>query len=198
MLSTILFVNHRRRKCGVHEFGNEIWGQLAASTRFNFVLMTCDSIDDLLNEVERHEPAARVFNYHPTTMPWAPRAAIVCADVPTVGVIHDVTTEMANAWKGPFFDRLVTHDPGLRSSNSLFVPAPRPLPRYRPSAVPPDTGPIRVGSFGFASPDKGFEQLVQAAQDCFDECVIRLHMPAGDFSDSEGPLRASSSNNAAH
>jgi hypothetical protein len=188
MLSTILFVNHRRRRCGVHEFGDEIWRQLAASKRFNFVLVECDSIEDLLNEVERYAPAAIVFNYHPTTMPWAPSAAIASADVPTIGVIHDVTTEMADGWRGPFFDRLVTHDPGLRSSNSLFVPAPRPLPRYRPTAVPPETGPIRVGSFGFASPDKGFEQLMQAAQDSFDECLIRLHMPAGDFSDSDGTL----------
>ena len=187
-MSTILFVNHRSRRCGVHEFGNEIYGQITASARFSFVLVECDSTGSLLSEVERYAPAAIVFNYHPMTMPWAPSAAIACADVPTIGVIHDVTAEIAEDWKGPYFDRLVTHDPGLRSSNSLFVSAPRPLPRYTPTAAPPETGPIRVGSFGFASPDKGWERLVQAAQDSFDECIVRLHIPAGDFADADGTL----------
>jgi len=56
---------------------------------------------------------------------------------------------------------------------------------YRPLAEPPKNGPTRIGSFGFAAPDKGFDELVRAAQKEFDECLIRLHIPDGDFADPE-------------
>jgi hypothetical protein len=95
---------------------------------------------------------------------------------------------MADAWDDPFFFRLITHDPDLKTSNRKFFRAPRPLPRYTPTSVPPSGGPIRIGSFGFAAPDKGFQQLVEMAQSSFESCVIRLHIPFWDFGDSTGDM----------
>ncbi len=43
-----------------------------------------------------------------------------------------------------------------------------------------------IGSFGFATPKKGFEKLVQKVNDEFEEAVIRINMPAADFGDPDG------------
>src|ERR1019366_3725239 len=43
-----------------------------------------------------------------------------------------------------------------------------------------------VGSFGFGTPNKGFEKLVSKVQNEFNEAVIRLNIPYADFGDSEG------------
>ena len=143
MPSTVLFVSHRKKRCGVHEFGEEISTQLQASARFDFRYVECESVAELIEAVASHRPVALVLNYHPKTMPWGHLATTVLADVPTVGIIHDVTSEMADNWDAPFFHRLITHDPDLRTSNERFSPAPRPLPRYKPTSVPPSDGPIR-------------------------------------------------------
>ena len=37
---------------------------------------------------------------------------------------------------------------------------------------------------GFATHGKGFERLIIAVQEEFDEAIIRLHIPAGDFADT--------------
>ncbi|MBW4025243.1 MAG: hypothetical protein HIU92_19300 [Proteobacteria bacterium] len=181
MNDRLLFVNHRRQICGVHEFGNEIFSQITASKRYHVSYVECETVQEFLIEVGKDRPAAVIFNYHPTTMSWGPAAAAICADIPSLGIIHDVTNDMADAWNGPLFSRFITHDPDLNTRNSLFSAAPRPLPQYRSSIHPPACGPIRIGSFGFAALDKGFDRLVLAAQDSFEQCVIRLHIPVGDF-----------------
>ena len=43
-----------------------------------------------------------------------------------------------------------------------------------------------IGSFGFGTPNKGFEKLVSKVLGEFDEAVIRLNIPYADFGDSEG------------
>jgi len=186
MSKPVLFVSHRKQRCGVREFGVEISTQLQASTRFRFKYVECESLAELADEVSTHDPAALIFNYHPTTMPWGNAAAIVFGALPTIAIVHDVTSEMADAWDDPFFFRLITHDPDLKTSNRKFFRAPRPLPRYIPTSVPPSDGPVRIGSFGFAAPDKGFRQLVEMAQSSFESCVIRLHIPFSDFGDLSG------------
>jgi 2-polyprenyl-3-methyl-5-hydroxy-6-metoxy-1,4-benzoquinol methylase len=186
MADTVLFVNHRTRRCGVHEFGLEICAQISSSQHFNFVYVECESLDELMRNFDEHRPRAIIFNYHPTTMRWGHLAALAFVGVPTVGVIHDVTSEMADTWKEDFFFRLITHDPHLETSNQLFSRAPRPVPQYRPTSSPPHSDQIRIGSFGFAAPDKGFDQIVLAAQNSFDNCLIRLHIPGGDFYDVAG------------
>jgi len=178
----VLFVNHKSRRCGVYMFGIEIAQQLAISKRYDFQLVECDSASDLADRIAENRPVALVLNHHFITMPWGPSVASSFA-LPTVGIVHDATSEMADQWRGPLFDVLVTHDPDLSTSNSLFIPASRPLPQYQPRSTPPSGGPIRIGSFGFAAADKGFEELVPLAAASFDRCIVRLHIPPSDFGD---------------
>ncbi len=182
----VLFVNHGQRQCGVQEFGVEIAGQLASSTRFDVIYTECDSFDEYVTALFDLEPVAAVLNYHPSTMPWARAALLVRSDIAAIGIIHDVTNASADAWDGPLFDIMITHDPDLNTNNPRFRSGPRPMPRYRPPAAPPLAGPVRIGSFGFAGHDKGFDDIVRLAQESFDDCVISLHIPPGDFVDTDG------------
>ncbi len=172
-------------------FGFEIVSQLASSKRFNFVPVECESPSDLVSELTKHDPVAVVFNHDPGPMPWAPLAAAICCDVPTIAIVHNVTSEMADNWPESFFDVLVAHDPDLKTKNPLFMSAPRPIGDYAPVSHPPQNGPIRVGSFGFADPTKHFDEVVSVAQQSFDHCVIRLHFPRGDFADPDGKVARS-------
>jgi hypothetical protein len=183
----VLFVNHKSRRCGIYMFGVEISQQIAVSNQYDFQFVECDCAAELAALIAEKNPVALILNHHVITMPWGPSVAASFA-LPTVGIVHDVTTEMADRWSGPFFDVLVTHDPDLRTSNPLFMAAPRPLPQYRPIAAPPPDGPVRVGSFGFAANDKRFPELVALSAASFDRCVVRLHIPPADFVDREGTV----------
>ena len=47
-----------------------------------------------------------------------------------------------------------------------------------------------IGTWGFASSGKGFEQVVRAVQQEFDEATIRLHIPVSPYQDAQGALTA--------
>jgi hypothetical protein len=93
---------------------------------------------------------------------------------------------MADDWPDLSFDIFVVHDPDLTTNNKNFVAATRPIPNYSPKSAPRRDGKVRIGSFGFAAADKGFEELVILAQKSFPRCVIRLRISASDFGDPDG------------
>jgi hypothetical protein len=43
-----------------------------------------------------------------------------------------------------------------------------------------------IGSFGFATPNKGFERIVQLVQSEFENAIIRINMASADFGDVDG------------
>jgi hypothetical protein len=70
MVETVLLVNHRLKRCGVHEFRLEVSDQILNSQQYNFVYIECESLAELTRSFDWHQPRAIIFNYHPTTMPW--------------------------------------------------------------------------------------------------------------------------------
>ena len=69
-MKTILFVTHKPKKCGVYEFGKNIFNVISQSQTYNFIKIECDSINSLQNEIRTHNPDAIIYNYHPSVMPW--------------------------------------------------------------------------------------------------------------------------------
>ncbi|MEJ7587331.1 MAG: hypothetical protein WKI04_07185 [Ferruginibacter sp.] len=45
---------------------------------------------------------------------------------------------------------------------------------------------VTVGSFGFGTPQKGFEKIIIKVQEEFDDAIIRLNIPSADFGDADG------------
>jgi hypothetical protein len=82
------------------------------------------------------------------------------------------------------FDRWIDHDPSGCRENPRFVRSCRPLPVYANRFAPPPLPTI--GTFGFAGPTKGLEDLVHRVQEEFDECLIRMALPFNAFGDPDG------------
>jgi hypothetical protein len=82
------------------------------------------------------------------------------------------------------FDGYLALDPSAPNDGEIFA-FPRPLesvprtPSQETRAVPV------IGSFGFGTPGKGFELLVEAVNRSFDQAIVRVNIPSGDYIGSD-------------
>ncbi len=206
-MKTVLFVSHNATQCGVYEFGQQVFEVLANSKKYRFVKAECASMDDLNLAIKRESPIAIIYNYHPSVLPWLSkkiaskvfRNNISGLKMPQIGIIHEVTQEIADNATGyrnrlllgrnskkinSLFDYYIAPDPTLLLKNPLVYKTGRLIPQYnKVAAIPPRT---TIGSFGFGTPNKGFENLVSIVQQEFDEAVIRLNIPFATFGDPDG------------
>ena len=205
-MKTALFVSHKPKQCGVYEFGKQVFEVVSHSTKYRFVKAECDSLAELLQAVKKNRPEVIIYNYHPSVLPWACtritkgvyRNNLASIKVLQIGIIHEVTQEVADtatAYRNAFiighshkklnslFDFYIAADPTLLLANPLVFKTGRLVPEY---SAPTPPAVFTVGSFGFATPKKGFERIVQRVQEEFDEAVIRLNMPSADFGDKDG------------
>ncbi|MFT3702317.1 MAG: methyltransferase domain-containing protein [Agriterribacter sp.] len=98
--------------------------------------------------------------------------------------MHEVIQQKADSADDLLFDYHIAPDPTLLLKNPIVFKTGRLVPPYTNIYSLPSIPTI--GSFGFATPNKGFEQIVKAVQDEFDEAVIRFNIPSADFGDSDG------------
>ncbi len=203
----ILFISHKVKQCGVYEFGKNIFNVISGSVKYNFIKAECESLDELNQAIKQHNPSAIVYNYHPSVLPWlctkiskgVYRNNLSGIKAVQIGIIHEITQEVADTATGygnkyilgpshkklnSLFDFYIAADPTLLLKNPLVFKTGRLIPSYSKSM--PEPAIITIGSFGFATPKKGFEKLVQKVQEEFDEAIIRLNMPSADFGDADG------------
>jgi glycosyltransferase involved in cell wall biosynthesis len=206
-LEKILFVTHKPSQCGVYEFGQQIFQAVSESGSYTFVKAICESIDDLKKAIASHKPAFILYNYHPSVMPWVCTKLakgvyinqISDIDIPQVAIIHEVTQEVADtatAYRNriilgqsgkrinSLFDFYIAADPTLLLKNPYVFKTGR-LISYHPNSTPVPSVPT-IGSFGFATPNKGFVRLVEKVKSEFKEAVVRINMPAASFGDPNG------------
>ncbi len=207
MKKTILFVTHKKKQCGVYEFGINTYHTIKKSTQFNFVHVECDNLDELKASIASNQPSFIIYNYHPAVMPWVCsrikkglyKNNIANIRITQVGIIHEVTQEIADtatAYNNKFilggsekkinslFDFYIAADPTLLLKNPFVFKTGRLIPSYN-NTIPVSNIPI-IGSFGFATPNKGFEKLVEKVTKDFDEAIIRLNIPFAAFGDQYG------------
>ncbi len=203
----VLFVTHKPRQCGVYEFGKSVFEAISASGNYDFIKAECESLSELHEATRQHNPSIIIYNYHPSVLPWVCtkiskglyRNNIATINAIQIGIIHEVTQHIADTATGyqnkwivggsqkrlnSVFDFYIAADPTLLLKNPLVFKTGRLIPAFENSAPSPSV--LTIGSFGFATPKKGFEKLVQKVQEEFDNAVIRLNMPAADFGDRDG------------
>lgn len=207
----ILFVTHTKSRCGVYEFGKNLVNVLKKSDAFELIWSECGSLEDLRTAYAEFCPDAIIYNYHPAVLPWivtkpapglAPRLYknnIASIPVPQIGLLHEVTQEIADTavnYKtrllfggkkilNSLFDFYIVPDPTLLLKNPCVFKTGRFIPQY--SVRNQQQGDrVIVGSFGFGSPSKGFEKIVDLVQKEFDAALIRFNIPAADFCDKDG------------
>ncbi len=207
MSNTVLFVTHRKKQCGVYEFGVNTFNAIKKSAKYSFVHAECESHEELNNAIASNKPEIIIYNYHPAVMPWVCTKVskgvyknhLANTGITQVGIIHEVTQEVsdtATAYKNSFilggsakkinslFDFYIAADPTLLLKNPFVFKTGRLIPSYTNSKTAPSV--TTIGSFGFATPNKGFEKLVAKVKAEFDEAIIRLNMPFAAFGDADG------------
>jgi hypothetical protein len=198
----ILYVSHKKAQCGIYVFGKSITDVLQQSKRYQFVRVECSSLNEFHEAISEYTPAGIIYNYSPVVLPWVVthvasklyKNNIASITIPQIGIIHEITQQVADSavnYKNNFFvsgayrlsnslfDYYITPDPTLLLRNPIVYKTGRLIPPYQ-NNFPIPSKPV-IGSFGFGTPKKGFENIVKLVQDEFDEATIRFNIPAADF-----------------
>lgn len=207
MNKRILFVSHAKAHCGVYEFGKSISDVLQHSKKYDFIRVECSSLQELKTAINENNPEAIIYNYYPSVLPWITTEIkynwwvnnITSFRIPQIGIIHEVTQQVADRavnykskillnsithLSSSLFDFYIAPDPTLLLRNPFVYKTGRLIPKYK-NNFPLPSKPV-IGSFGFATPRKGFEKIVQLVQQEFDEAIIRFNIPSADFTDEKG------------
>lgn len=198
----ILFVNHKTSRCGVYEFGKNVFRCIKGSKRYKFVYVEVDSFQELMKEIVKYLPKAVIYNYMLTTMPWAYKETetegvyfnrffnIPCVQI---GIIHAVEQFVADEATGrkkyvrtgdynKLFDYYIAPDPTLLLKNPLVYKTGRPLIKYRNRFELPEVPSF--GTIGLAKTNVSYISFIQKVQDEYDKAVIRINSPKGTFADN--------------
>src|SRR5262245_23816292 len=92
----VLFLNHKPAQCGVHEFGRNLGLALERSDDC-FLYRECGSSKELGDIIRSERPAVIIYNYHPATMDWVNVSVTGKIERPQLGIIHEVTQEVADS-----------------------------------------------------------------------------------------------------
>ena len=197
-MEKIMFVLHKKGQCGVYEFGRNIADLLVTSSKYDFIVVECDSLEEYNGYRKQHNPSVIIFNYYPSIMPWVSkrfkpthlnRNNIFSKKEIHIGIIHEITQSIADTalsvgshyfynkrkeMRNILFDYYIAPDPTLLLRNPLVYKTGRLVPTYQ-NEFPKPILPI-IGSFGLATPNKGFVEIVKKVQEEFDEAIIRFNI----------------------
>ena len=173
-----LFINNTKAQDSIYESGLMVFNCLKLSDKY-----ILDYIE--INTQSRVIPLGYdfyFFNYHPSTMHWLDTGGL--KKIP--GIIITMILEVLP--NDPFvmcpdnhFDGYCVLDPSLKTRDKKVFAFPRPLEivsnllPYHESEIPV------IGSFGFATKGKGFQHVVEAVNTEFDQAVVKINIPYGDF-----------------
>lgn len=175
-----LFLNQEKACCSIYESGKMVFDALQLGGDYEL-----DYLEISINN--RTVPGYYdfyLFNYHHITMAWL--------DLKSLNMLPGlkITLVLEVAPNDPFvlcpsdiFDAYCAIDPTMLHSDKRVYSFPRPLetlpdiPPYIEKDVPV------IGSFGFATPGKGFELVVDAVNKEFDKAVIRINIPPATYAD---------------
>lgn len=175
-----LFINPVKANCSISESGYMIYQCLLQSDKYNLDYLEID-------EENRKIPATYdfyAFNYHHARMAW-----LDTRDIRRLPGLK-ITFVLEALPNDPFvlcpkedFDAYCVLDPTMHVLDNRVYTFPRPLEIARNSIVYQEQKIPIIGSFGFATPGKGFELVVDAVNREFDTAIIKINIPPGAFAD---------------
>jgi SAM-dependent methyltransferase len=178
-LASGLVVSHKGDHCGVYQYGRNLFETLLNDKAIDWSYIECSSFEELQTAVRLGKPDAILFNHHPSTMPWLTSAPLADLEATLFGLLHQVDQAIADRDGAAPFDFLICLDPTLVPRKPGMLRAPRFLPASL-EALPPLPDVFTIGSFGFATPGKGFERLCSLVDAQFERARIRLNLPRHD------------------
>ncbi|MCK5610525.1 class I SAM-dependent methyltransferase, partial [Candidatus Pacearchaeota archaeon] len=175
-----IFINSTKANCSIYESGLMMFESLLLSNRY-----TLDYLE--IDERNRTIPGKYdffAFNYHHATMGWLNTKSL--RELPGL----KITFVLETLPNDPFvlcpsedFDAYCALDPTMNVADKRVYAFSRPLEipskliQYHELPVPV------IGSFGFATPGKGFELIVDAVNKEFEEAIVKLNIPSSTYAD---------------
>lgn len=187
MMNTILFLNHKKKQCGVYQYGIRLYSILQKCDTYHYMYIEVESYEEYNTIVSAHPKCKCImYNYHSTTMTWL-HSSNIQRLVKNIGIPHESSFDI--------FDSVCNIDPnGIETSTIYNIPRPiyehvdTMLTNYEPSTsnikdfihYSEPNVPI-FGSFGFGFMNKGFDKIVQYVNEQCDRAIIKLVITTGDY-----------------
>ncbi len=193
-----VFVNTAEAQCSIYETGRMVFNNIKDANLYNIDYFSLDDFD-LASFAEScrfrradgsgeapYEYDFYVFNWHFITMaPFISPENIAKFSEPKFTLVIELAPNdpLQLVPKG-VFDGYISLEPSADSTLGIFT-FPRPL------EGDPWTGPLVrndipvIGSFGFGTPGKGFELLVEAVNREFERAIVRINIPRGTYVSSD-------------
>lgn len=185
-----LIVSHRGEKCGVWQFGRNLSELLRRYQHIKWHYVECSVFEHFIQAVNSINPDCVIFNHHPATLPWLGgwdpgsinfnvAAYLKSAQFVKFKLQHMVDQKVADTIEKSFFDYIIALDPTVTPRQPHVVKAPRFL---AVDPIEPSSNPeiFTVGSFGFATHNKGFHNLCKIVNDQYDRAIVKLNLPMHD------------------
>lgn len=180
----VLFVNYKEQRCGVYQWGKNILEAISKSEKYLFQYVEVLNLEELDAFVAESDCEAILYNYHPQTLTFInPSMARRYRQV-NIALMHEMTQAEADTMPDRFFQYYVMGDPTLIENNPAVFKTGRLILPYTNTKKEPDV--VTIGTFGFSVGSKGYQKLIDAVQDEFDEAIIRVHIPSNGIIDADG------------
>ncbi|MDO8873974.1 MAG: hypothetical protein Q7V05_14790 [Methanoregula sp.] len=173
-----LFLNTSKAQCSIYESGRMIFEALSLSNQFKLDYL---EIDENHREIPLNYDFF-AFNYHPAAMGWLNTRHI--KKLPGLKLTFVLEVSPNNPFAlcpSDDFDIYCALDPTIKIDDKRVYAFPRPLESSLVSCNYIEPEIPTIGSFGFATPGKGFELIVDAVSKEFVEAVVRINIPPGTY-----------------
>ena len=186
MLNTVLILNNSNKPCGVQQWGERASKTLKKSKKYVFTYAEVRTDAEIQRIIRQVSPLIVLYNYHSETMKFLTRNTInKFRSCKHAAIIHEGYTHKNN-YVGfdyfLYFNENIEIEPDIRSK--VFIIKHRNLFTYT-GEYPVNKIPT-IGSFGFAFPNKGYEEIVKQVNKEFDTADIKFYMskyPLADAND---------------
>ena len=185
----VLFINHKDRYSGVHQYGCNIAEQLSKITCIRLHYSTVNNSKELHLACNQINPSAIIFNHYPGTMPWLTNELAGNLAVTKMIFLHETNNESVAGLDNTLFDWHLVPDPAIQSTRTDVFQVPRLLLNYC-NYFPVTTIPT-FGTYGADFPFKKFSECIDRIQDEYNEAKIVIHMPFNKIIDPKRKLMKS-------
>lgn len=184
-MNNILIINHLVKNCGVYQYGKRFGSILNKSKKYNFIYLELNSKEELILNINKHNPFIIIYNHLNITMPWLDSKTI--EEIKALNIKQG--TIVHNKHYCTFFDFYLHQDPNYEKSINNWNIL-RPLFNYE-NKIKKHDNIVRIGSFGFGFKSKSYPdicRLVNSQAQDFDFIEINLHLTKSFFCDNSSEI----------
>lgn len=182
MKASVLFVNTTEPRCGVHQYGQNLYDAIGDSLRYAVYYHQPESERALQMAARLHQADVIIYNWSPNIGGWMGGSPFQPYARHHIAVYHDGHIPHES------FDAILFSDPTM-PQHSNWYPIGRPVPRWEVQDLPmrpKDIPWIGINGFLGAWAVIGVRQILHE----FPKCKLRLHLPAAVYGDPDGAQAA--------